>query len=653
MRKRLRPYLERFWVWLGGEPSLVEIDVAVQPDPGQFVYVVQPGDTLSNVARRFGTSVWMLADINDLDDPSLVRAGQRLLIPRSGASPSAPSSSFEAESEPSLETEVGPYLYIVQTGDTLDSIAGRFGVATAAIVEINRLQDADLIRSGQRLLIPGPEPQLEPVSTPFPEVEPSPEMTSPEPEPIPLPWSEFPPEQLAESKPVPKRDAVPKPSSAPTPETERETTPVLRPDQLYVVQPEDTLLTIARRFNVTLREIIEANDIQDSNLIYPGLRLFIPGIVFPPTLESSPDPAPPEASSSSRPPDALWPIPWPDEAIRAIYVSYFALGHEARRRHVSDLLAKTEINALVIDVKGDNGLISYPTSIALAHDIGAALPSARDLDELMDFFRANNVYTIARIVTFKDHLFARAHPGWALRREVGGLWHDQGGRAWADPFVRAAWEYNADLAEEAARFGFDEIQFDSVRFPVSSHEGAPQFSQSSSRESLVEAITAFLSYVRGRLSSLDVRVAANVFGYACWHEDAILIGQDIRRMADYLDVLCPKLYPSAFRRGIPGYEYAIAYPYQIVYESMKRIFDQIGSLDCRVRPWIQDFPDFRFDKRVYGPDEVRAQMRGSFDGGGDGYMAWDPKNRYTAGAYFQKVGDYPHVGGVEPSGGFV
>ena len=228
---------------------------------------------------------------------------------------------------------------------------------------------------------------------------------------------------------------------------------------------------------------------------------------------------------------------------------------------------------------------------------------------------------------------------WAARREGRGLWHDQWRRAWVDPFAQAAWEYYADLAEEAARRGFDEIQFESVRFPVSSQEGTPRFSQTSDHGSRADAITAFLSYVRRRLSSLEVRVAANIFGYVCWHEDATFIGQDIKRMADYLDVLCPKLYPSTFRVGIPGYEYAIAYPYQIVYESMKQLAEQVGSRGCRIRPWIQDFPDFRFDKRVYGPDEVRAQMWGSFDGGGDGYMAWNPKNRYTAAAYFQKAID--------------
>ena len=134
-------------------------------------------------------------------------------------------------------------------------------------------------------------------------------------------------------------------------------------------------------------------------------------------------------------------------------------------------------------------------------------------------------------------------------------------------------------------------------------------------------------------------LAANVFGYACWRTDDSLIGQDIRQMARYLDILCPMLYPSTFGSGIPQYEYAVAHPYQIVYESMKRAVHLAEPLGCRVRPWIQDFPDFRFDKRVYGLAEIRAQIQGSFDGGGAGYMAWDPRVKYTKEAYFQNAID--------------
>ncbi|MEJ2560846.1 MAG: putative glycoside hydrolase, partial [Anaerolineae bacterium] len=223
--------------------------------------------------------------------------------------------------------------------------------------------------------------------------------------------------------------------------------------------------------------------------------------------------------------------------------------------------------------------------------------------------------------------------------EGGGVWHDWEDRAWVDPFVQSTWEYNADLAEEAACRGFDEIQLDYVCFPTPSQEGTPCFLQPLSRETRVAVIAAFLSYIRGRLAPLHVRIAANVFGYTCWRKDDMLIGQDIERMAQHLDVLCPILYPSTFESGIPDYRNAIAFPYHIVCESVKQAVRRVRPLGCHVRPWIQDFPDYRFDKRVYGPAEIRAQMQGSLDGGGIGYMAWDPQVKYTTRAYFKKAID--------------
>jgi nucleoid-associated protein YgaU len=658
MLNALRRLLEQFWVWLGGDLPPVETGGAVEAGSGQFLYVVRRGDTLKSVARRFGTSVWILADLNELDDFSLIRVGQRLLIPRPGASLPASTSPPEPGLEPLIESEAGPFIYIVQTGDTLSAIARRFGVTVAVIVETNHIRDPNLIRPGQRLLIPGPEPQPEPEPPPTPKPEPTP-LPLPEPEPEPSPPVSPPPAPEPEPEPSPPvLEPEPSPPSAPEPEPEPsppmpepvpepEPTPLPipepepQPEHVYVVQPGDTLMAIARRLNVTVRAIIEANDIKDPNLIHPGQRLVIPGVSRPPRPVPVPEPTPPpepEATPAPKPPLPS-PIPWPDDTICGIYISYFAIGHEAHRHRVIDMLSKTEINTLVIDVKGDHGLVSYPTSVALAHDIGAARPTALDFDELMDFFKANSIYTIARIVTFKDNPFANAYPEWAAQREAGGLWHDREELAWAAPFVQSAWEYNADLAEEAARWGFDEIQFDYVRFPVHSQQGMPRFSQPLSREARVTAIAGFLSYVRGRLAPLGVRVAADVFGYTCWRQDDTVIGQDIERMAQYLDVLCPMLYPSSFGSGIPGYQYAIAYPYEIVYESVRRAVRRVEPLGCCVRPWIQDFPDYRFDKRVYGPAEIRAQMQGSFDGGGIGYMAWDPRIKYTTRAYLQNAID--------------
>jgi hypothetical protein len=100
-----------------------------------------------------------------------------------------------------------------------------------------------------------------------------------------------------------------------------------------------------------------------------------------------------------------------------------------------------------------------------------------------------------------------------------------------------------------------------------------------------------------------------------------------------VDVLCPMLYPSAFGSGIPGYKNAIAYPYEVVYQSAQRAVERVASLGCAIRPWIQDFPDYRFDRRIYGREEIQAQIKGCFDAGCAGYMVWDNRVKYTVGAY--------------------
>jgi len=128
-------------------------------------------------------------------------------------------------------------------------------------------------------------------------------------------------------------------------------------------------------------------------------------------------------------------------------------------------------------------------------------------------------------------------------------------------------------------------------------------------------------------------LSAATFGYTCWRKDDTLIGQDIERMGPYLDVLSPMLYPSTFGSGIPGHKFAIAYPYEVVFESAKQAVERVSQLGCQVRPWIQDFQDYRFDQRIYGKDDIRAQIKGCFDAGGVGFMVWDPNGKFTTAAY--------------------
>ena len=483
----------------------------------------------------------------------------------------------------SSDTEA--FRYEVQRGDTLSAVARRYGLTVKDLVEANNIIDPNRIYPGQKLIIPG--------------------YLSPKPEPAPEPPPPPPPPHTGENF-------------------------------IYTIASGDTLSSIAKRYNITLRELIEVNNIENPNLIRVGQKLIIPGVFAPP--QPPPEPKPQPEPIPGPPPDGYETDPnFPPigslSAVRAMYVSYFAIGHPQFRQRMFELLAATEFNAVVIDAKGDHGWISYPTQIALAHEIGAARPTAKDFNEVLAQLKGQGIYTIGRIVTFKDSPLAKNHPELAVKTQSGEIWQDQEGLSWSDPFLKPVWDYNLQVAVEAVQMGFDEIQFDYIRFPTPSAAGAPHFSQDATAQTRIAAITGFLSTVHGQLKPLGVKIAADTFGYTCWRKDDTIIGQDIDRMGQYLDVLCPMLYPSTFGSGIPGYKNAIAHPYEIIYHSALRAVNRLQPLGCSVRPWIQDFPDYRFDKRVYGREEIQAQIKGCFDSGSNGFMVWDPRVHYTDGAY--------------------
>ncbi len=342
--------------------------------------------------------------------------------------------------------------------------------------------------------------------------------------------------------------------------------------------------------------------------------------------------------------------------VKGFYVSYGALGSEPFRDHARQLLEKTELNAVVLDFKGDRGYLSFPTQVPMAKEIGADRAVAlRDPAEFMGWLRDHRVYTIARIVVFKDDLLARAHPEWAVTDSYsGGLWRDGEGLAWADPNYHAVWDYNIALAEEAARMGFDEVQFDYVRFPTDGNIGRALFALENTQERRVAAITGFLRRAKEALGVHKVRLAADVFGYTAWVEDDLGIGQHIEAIAPYLDVLSPMVYPSTYAHGLPGesvaYRNAIAYPYEVVNKSTQRTVSRARAVnpDIEVRPWIQDFRDYAFDRRVYTPDEIRRQMDGAREAGGRGWLLWDPAVKYTVEALVAARPAYPPnpLGGV-------
>lgn len=313
---------------------------------------------------------------------------------------------------------------------------------------------------------------------------------------------------------------------------------------------------------------------------------------------------------------------------KALYLSAFGAANKKIMHNARHLIRTTQVNALVIDVKMDRGQIAFHSSSPVAKEIGAL--KAVTLPCLKDFIgelKEEDIYTIARIVCFKDTPFVRTFPYSGVKYTNGALYRDREGSYWIDPSYIKAWEYILTIAEESAKAGFDEIQFDYVRFP---DKRGLRFSVKNKQSERVRIITEFLEYARSRLTPYNVFTAADIFGYVCWNDADLGIGQRVDAMAPYVDYISPMLYPSGFQVGIPGYKNPVKANYQIVKHSLDKALEKSGGSPLRYRPWLQAFRDYAFDRRNYGTKEIGEQIRASEDFGSCGWMLWNAANRYSS-----------------------
>ncbi len=328
------------------------------------------------------------------------------------------------------------------------------------------------------------------------------------------------------------------------------------------------------------------------------------------------------SANNSAPVLALTPF-----APKGIYLSAYGISSLKLRNSALNLIKDTQINTLVIDLKTDTAMVSYKTAVPLATEIGAQkLVLKKDMPELVANLRTQGIYTIGRIVVFKDTLLAQAHPELAVRNSAGGIWKDREGLAWVDPFKREVWEYNAALAEEAAKMGFDEIQFDYVRFPDTR---GLVFSKPNNEQNRVEAINGLLIVTRQKLVPYNVFLSADIFGYVAWNTNDTEIGQRITDMVQHVDYVSPMLYPSGFQFGIPGYRDAVANSHEIVYRTLERARERAQVPAVRFRPWLQAFKDYAFDRRQFGAAEIQQQISAANRFGSNGYLLWNPRNVYV------------------------
>ncbi|MFH1091517.1 MAG: putative glycoside hydrolase, partial [Pseudomonadota bacterium] len=295
--------------------------------------------------------------------------------------------------------------------------------------------------------------------------------------------------------------------------------------------------------------------------------------------------------------------------VKALYLSSYGFASKKIREAAKEAIKLNNMNALVIDIKGDRGFVCFKVNIPLAEEVGAQKTILfKDMKAVVDSLKEQGLYLIARIVVFKDDPLAAARPQWAVKTKGGGMFRDREKLRWIDPFRQEAWDYNIAIAKAAADVGFDEVQFDYVRFPDNRRVG---FSKPTNQDSRTEAITGFLKAAHRALAPYNVMVAADIFGYVMWNLDDTGIGQKVAESLDAVDVVCPMLYPSGYQFGIPKYKNPVQNTYEIVYLSLKRAQERTGANPLRFRPWLQAFRDYAFRGGDFSEERMRVQIQAS------------------------------------------
>jgi len=338
----------------------------------------------------------------------------------------------------------------------------------------------------------------------------------------------------------------------------------------------------------------------------------------------------------------------PPEEIKAIYATSWSAGSPKKIQYLIDLINETELNAIVIDIKDYSGFVAYNSDLKTVHEYNAEEIRIPRLNTLLKTLHDHNIYAIARLSTFQDQRLPKARPDLAITSSsTQSVWKDQKGLSWIDPASEEAWAYNVSIAREATARGFDEINFDYIRFISDGDlEDAvyPFWDKKTPRRNVIKS---FFSYVRKELP--EIKISADLFGLVTANYDDLGIGQHLEDAFPYFDAIAPMVYPSHYRTGSFGITEPAKHPYEIIKKSMDIATMRWNKYNAglmaaqasntpqtiekiaKFRPWLQDF-DLGAD---YTAEMVRAQIQALYDAASSspeslgGWMLWNPSNVYT------------------------
>ncbi len=246
-----------------------------------------------------------------------------------------------------------------------------------------------------------------------------------------------------------------------------------------------------------------------------------------------------------------------------------------------------------------------------------------DIKALIDTLHAHDIYVIARQTVFQDPILAVKKPEWAIESKAGGIWRDRKGLSWVDPTKQEVWKYNVDIAKEAIDLGFDEINFDYVRFPTDGNMSMVVYTNGSSTKPMV--MHEFYRYLNTELGDEPAYISLDFFGFVMERHDGMMIGQRLEDAVNEVDYICPMMYPSHYPPGHLGLENPAASPGVVFENGMKKGAPYFVDTKAAVRPWIQAFNL----GAVYDAAKIRTQIDTVEAHTSAGWLMWNAANRYT------------------------
>ncbi|MDR1913886.1 MAG: putative glycoside hydrolase [Clostridiales bacterium] len=319
--------------------------------------------------------------------------------------------------------------------------------------------------------------------------------------------------------------------------------------------------------------------------------------------------------------------------VKGIYVTSTHAGIDKYLQKHIDFCVGSGVNAMVIDVRTEAGFITFQ-GMPTADELGVSVNDISDIKEVLIRIKENGIYPIARMVAFKDNNTYNFKPELYIKNPDGSIWFDNNDEAWLNPYNSKARDYVLQFAEEAVELGFEEIQFDYMRFAASSKLENADMGKTNGL-TRTEIITVFAKEAMETLGPMGAKISADVYGAIINSDtDAEIVGQDYVELARLLDVICPMIYPSHYANGSMGLDIPDLLPYDTIYKSMKlsnERLDEIPNGEHRaiVRPWLQDFTASWLNSYLeYAGDERGAQIQGAYDAGLSEWLLWDPWNKY-------------------------